>query len=214
MKYIVYFSEVEVTKSFSSCSLKRQATATNEANSYSDAHIPPSISVVDPASAALTRIAQQHEPDLEVDTTLSANVLHCHGIERKVVHGILEDWRCMPKFGGHIMWNNDVDERQRTPLDYWMMSFLSKMLPGISIWTSDHLPQGCVNAKEVLAVFGALCSLTRTSKGRRDLWSTEDGLFPAPHFGKRYGLTRDRYDTYHFAQCMRLLMTSGHLFSA
>ena len=81
MKYVVYFSEVEVTKAFSSRSLKRQATATNEANSNSDAHVPPSISVVEPASPALTRIAQQHEPDLEVDTTLSADVLHCHGIE-------------------------------------------------------------------------------------------------------------------------------------
>ena len=100
-----------MTKAFSSRSLKRQATATNEANSNSDAHVPPSISAVEPASPALTRIAQQHEPDLEVDTTLSANVLHCHGIEWKVVDGILEDWRCMPKFGGHIMWNNDVDER-------------------------------------------------------------------------------------------------------
>eukprot|EP00731_Ephydatia_muelleri_P004705 Em0002g881a len=141
VKYVVYFSEVEVTKAFSSCSLKRQATATNEANSNSDAHVPPSISAVEPASPALTRIAQQHEPDLEVDTTLSANVLHCHRIEWKVVDGILEDWRY------------------------------------ISIWTSDHLPQGCVNAKEeeVLAVFGALYSLTRTSEGRRDLWSTITG---------------------------------------
>ena len=94
------------------------------------------------------------------------------------------------------MWNNDVDERQRTPLDYWMMSFPSQMLPDISIWTSDHLPQGCVNAKEeeVLTVFGALYSLTRTSEGRRDLWSTEDGLFPAPRFGEGYGLTRDRFE--------------------
>ncbi|KAL5506054.1 hypothetical protein EMCRGX_G007620 [Ephydatia muelleri] len=141
VKYVVYFSEVEVTKAFSSCSLKRQATATNETNSNSDAHVPPSISAVEPASPALTRIAQQHEPDLEVDTTLSANVLHCHRIEWKVVDGILEDWRY------------------------------------ISIWTSDHLPQGCVNAKEeeVLAVFGALYSLTRTSEGRRDLWSTITG---------------------------------------
>ena len=170
MKYVVYFSEVEVTKAFSLRSLKRQVTATNEANSNSDAHVPPSISAVEPASPALTRIAQQHEPDLEVDTTLSANVLHCHGIEWKVVDGILEDWRCMPKFGEHIMWNNDVDEKQRTPLDYWMMSFPSQMLPDISIWTSDHLPQGCVNAKEE-EVFGALYSLTRTSEGRRDLWS-------------------------------------------
>ena len=29
---------------------------------------------------------------------------------------------------------------------------------------------------------------------RRDLRSTEDGRFPAPRFGERYGLTRDRFE--------------------
>ena len=43
-------------------------------------------------------------------------------------------------------------------------------------------------------MFGALYSLTRTSEGRRDLWSTEDGLFPAPRFGERYGLSRNRVE--------------------
>ena len=92
----------------------------------------------------------------------------------------------MPKFEAHILWGNDVDEARRTPLNYWMMSFPSQMLADISIWTSNCLPQGCTNAKEeeILAVFGALYSLTQTSEGRRDLWSTEDGLFPAPRFGE------------------------------
>ena len=47
VKYVVYFSEVEVTKAFSSHSLKHQATATNEANSTSDASFPPTISAVE-----------------------------------------------------------------------------------------------------------------------------------------------------------------------
>ena len=42
-----------------------------------------------------------------------------------------------------------------------------------------------------MAVFGALYSLTRTSE---DLWSTEDGLFPAPHLGERYGLTHHCFE--------------------
>ena len=45
-----------------------------------------------------------------------------------------------------------------------------------------------------MAVFGILYSLTRTSEGRRDLWSTEDGLFPAPRFGERYSLPRNRFE--------------------
>ena len=155
VKYVVYFSEVEVTKAFSLRSLKRQATATNEANSNSDAHVPPSISAVEPASPGLTCIAQQHERDLEVDTTLSANVLELNGRSLMVslkTGGVClnsEDTLC-----GTMTWMRD----RWTPLDYWMMSFPSQMLPDISIWTSDHMPQGCVNAKEeeVLAVFGAL----------------------------------------------------------
>ena len=65
------------------------------------------------------------------------------------------------------------------------------MLTDISNWTSDCLPEGCekVNEGEILAVFGALYSLTRTSEGRRDLKSTEDGLFFALRFGERYGLS-------------------------
>ena len=77
----------------------------------------------------------------------------------KSLIGVVEDWKCVPKFGAHILWGNDVDEAWRTPLDYWMMSFPSQY------WTSNC----CANAKEeeILAVFGALYSLTQTSEGRR-----------------------------------------------
>ena len=76
----------------------------------------------------------------------------------------------MPRFGAHILWGNNVDEMRRTPLDYFMLSFLSHMLTDIRNWTSDRLPEGCekVNEREILAVFSVLCSLTRISEGRRD----------------------------------------------
>ena len=79
----------------------------------------------------------------------------------------------------------------RTPLDYFMLSIPFHLLTDIRNWTSDRLPEGCekVDEGEILAVFGVLYSLTRTSEGRRDLWSTEDGLFPDPRFGERYGLS-------------------------
>lgn len=64
------------------------------------------------------------------------------------------------------------------PLDYLKLSFLSQMLPDIISWTSHRLPVGCPKEteeqKEVLAVFGVLYSLRRTSEARRDLWSTKD----------------------------------------
>ena len=64
------------------------------------------------------------------------------------------------------MWGNDVNELSRTPLDYWMLPFSSHMLTDIRNWTSHSLPEGCekANEGEILAVFGALYSLTRTSE--------------------------------------------------
>ena len=43
------------------------------------------------------RLTEQHEQ--EVDD--SDNALLCHGVQWKVVDGVLEDWRCMARFGAH-----------------------------------------------------------------------------------------------------------------
>ena len=87
-------------------------------------------------------------------------------------------------------WGNDVDDMHRTPLDYWMLSFPSHMLTDIRNWTSDRLLEVCekVIEGEILAVFGALYSLTRTLEGRRDLLSTEGEILAV--FGALYSLTR------------------------
>ena len=183
-KYLVRFSEVGVSMALSALSLKCQVIDASSSGS-TNVHPPPSI------SSSVSR-TEQHEQ--EVDD--SDNVLLCHGVQWKVIDGVLEHWRCMPRFGAHILWSNNVDEMCRTPLNYFMLSFPSHMLTDTRNWTSDCLPEGCekVNEGEILAVFGALYSLTRTSEGRRDLWSTEDGLFPALRFGERYGLSRNRFD--------------------
>ena len=57
VKYVVHFSEVAVSKAFSSRSLAHQTT--DEANSSSDVPVPPSISV-EAASPTLTLLAEQH----------------------------------------------------------------------------------------------------------------------------------------------------------
>ena len=98
------------------------------------------------------------------------------------------------------------------PLDNWKLSFPSQMLPDVIAWASDHLPARCPKAteEEILSVFGVLYSLTRTSETRRDLWSTKDGLFSAPHFGERYGLSRDHFEIiFRFALHLRPQATSG-----
>ena len=64
---------------------------------------------------ALTLSAEQQEQEV-ADNTLNANVLQCNETERKVDDGVVEDWRCMPKFGAHILWDNDVDEARSTAI--------------------------------------------------------------------------------------------------
>ena len=67
----------------------------------------------------------------------------------KVVEGVLEDWRCAPQYGAHILWGNaDADELQRTPIDYWKLSFPLQLLPNIVTWTTASLPAGCAKATE------------------------------------------------------------------
>ena len=65
-------------------------------------HPPPSIS--EEAASPAVGLTEQHEQ--EVDD--SDNALLCHGVQWKVVDGVLEDWRCMARFGAHILWGNDV----------------------------------------------------------------------------------------------------------
>ena len=96
---------------------------------------------------------------------VSSDVVSCHCVKWKVVEGVLEDWRCAPQYGAHILWGNDADKLQRTPIDYWKLSFPLQLLPDIVTWTTASLPAGCAKAteEEILAVFGILYSLTRTS---------------------------------------------------
>ena len=138
-------------------SLKCQVIDASSSGSTS-VHPPPSIS--EEAASPAVGLTEQHEQ--EVDD--SDNVFLCHGV--------------------HILWGNDMDEMHRTPLNYFMVSIPFHLLTDIRNWTSDCLPEGCeiVNEGEILTMFGVLYSLTRTSEGRCDLCSTEDGLFPAPRF--------------------------------
>ena len=61
----------------------------------------------------MTHSADQQEHEVP-NNTLNANLLQCNG--KSLMHGVVEDWRCtcMPKFGAHILWGNDVDEARRT----------------------------------------------------------------------------------------------------
>lgn len=51
-----------------------------------------------------------------------------------------------------------------------------------------------MSVEELKKVLGVLFALTRTTQGRQNLWSSEDFIFPAPRFGARFGIGRNRFD--------------------
>ena len=97
VKYLVRFSEVGVSLALSARSLKCEVIDASSSGSTS-AHSPPSIS--EEAASQAVDLTEQHEQ--EVDD--SDNSLLCHGVQWKVFDGVLEAWRCMPRFGAHILW--------------------------------------------------------------------------------------------------------------
>merc|ERR1711934_894211 len=69
------------------------------------------------------------------------------------------------------------------------------MWPEIIDATNRNLDIDEQTSKEELQqVFGAVLASSGMSGGRRNLWVEEEGLFPAPKFGVRYGLKRHRFE--------------------
>ena len=103
VKYLVRFSEVGVSMALSARSLKCQVIDASSSGNTS-VHSPPSISKE--AASSAVGLTEQHEQ--KVDD--SDNALLCHGVQWKVVDGVLEDWRCMARFGAQLcgvkMWCN------------------------------------------------------------------------------------------------------------
>ena len=98
VKYLVRISEVGVSMALSARSLKCQVIDASSSGSTS-VHPPPSIS--EEAASPAVGLTEQHEQ--EVDD--SDNALLCHGVQWKVVDGVLEG---MARFGAHILWGDDV----------------------------------------------------------------------------------------------------------
>ena len=68
-------------------------------------------------------------------------------------------------------------------------------------WSSEATPKGkkAMTVTEFRKLLGIMLSLTRTTKRRQDLWSSEDFNFPAPNFGLRFGISRNRLnDLLHY----------------
>ncbi|KAL5502949.1 hypothetical protein EMCRGX_G009811 [Ephydatia muelleri] len=122
--------------------------------------------------------------------------LHCNGVKWSVVSNVSEDTRAQPCYRAMILWDNNTEEEKRTVLDYFKLSFPMQIIDNIVEWTSQAMPPGKrgINSATILKLFGYLRALTRTTSRRRNLFSECDGLFPAPCFGTRFGLSQHRTD--------------------
>ena len=123
------------------------------------------------------------------------------GVQWRVDPNLI-DARDRPRMRARMLWSaplNEIPERSRREIEYMMWSFPEHSIPGILARTTERMQ--AVNSKtsevtrgEFWKCVGYLLAMTRTRKRRRDLFSRVDGLFPAPAFGKRFGVSRERFE--------------------
>jgi len=84
-----------------------------------------------------------------------------------------------------------------SPLDVWRLFFPKDELPHILRCTNEVLPDKKkeVTKGELMKVFGILYAMTTvTMPSKRSYWAVDNGLFPAPAFGERYGMGYHRFE--------------------
>ena len=85
-----------------------------------------------------------------------------------------------------------------TELDFFMLFFPLKEMDDILACTNAALRgrRKSVSQGEFFRVIGLLFLMTLCPSRsiRREYWSTDDGLLPAPAFGRRYGMSVHRFE--------------------
>ena len=87
-------------------------------------------------------------------------------------------------------------------LDYWMLFFPCESTYDILNFTNANLRdrRKRVTKGELYKVIGFLYAMTLgVLRQRQDYWSTEDGLFSAPAFGRRFGMGLHRFEEIRMA---------------
>ena len=106
----------------------------------------------------------------------------CHGVQWQVTEGVVQDSRAHPRYSAKLLWEDDMFMTDRKPILYYRMSFPTQLLPDIITWSAKAMPskKKIMDEVEFWNLLGIIYALTRTTNRRRDLWSTVDGIFPAP----------------------------------
>ena len=101
-------------------------------------------------------------------------------------------------FGAKLKWPRNASglDHTKVPMDYWLLMF-PNILDDIVNWTNSSMPNRAARTSrhEVVKFFGIMYAMTLyPSRQRSNYWATEDSaLFPAPAFGRRFGMSRDRW---------------------
>ena len=120
------------------------------------------------------------------------NVIVCQGVEWHICDCVSDDVRVQPRFSAKLLWVDGCCAAERILIQYFKMSFPTQMVPDILMWSGIAMPikKKKMDEAEFWRLLGIIYTLTRTTSKRRDLWSLQDGIFPAPRFGSRYGISR------------------------
>ena len=102
---------------------------------------------------------------------------------------VSNDVRIQSRFIAKLLWVDDCCAAERIPI--FMMSFPTQMVPDILMWSGIAMPikKKKIDEAEFWQLLGIIYALTHTTSKRRDLWSLQDGIFPAPRFRSRYGIS-------------------------
>ena len=127
------------------------------------------------------------------------NVIVCQGVDLEwhICDCVPDDVRVQPRFSAKLLWVDGCCAAERIPIQYFKMSFPTQMVPAILMWSGIAMPikMKKIDEAEFWRLLGIIYTLTRTTSKRRDLWSLQDGIFPAPRFESRYGISRRRFET-------------------
>ncbi|KAJ3618142.1 hypothetical protein MTP99_006168 [Tenebrio molitor] len=94
--------------------------------------------------------------------------------------------------------------------EFWMAFFPSEDLDLILRCTNAHLRERrrLITKGEFFKAIGIMYAMTiNVLHSRRDYWSTESGLFPAPAFGQRFGMGLHRFE--EILGCMAFAMPAN-----
>ena len=144
-------------------------------------------------------------PLVRFDTGLPANATKIHDTvwyEEKIAINIggrvpRRTWKVSSPISSDFM--EDGLHHKRQIIDYFYCMFPMQFLPFVVSMTNEKLQeqnQNKVTEGEVLKFFGVLILVTRFEFGRKqDLWKTasRNAYMPAPCFGEKTGMSRDKF---------------------